>query len=307
MRNLLLWRLLAVVWSCAPFLAGCRWITPAPAGKPLLTPLTLATDAADLEVVLFRVPAGDSELGDTLWNQVDEQGFSADLRRELSANGLRAGLIGGQLPEVLSRRLSAGEDPTSPAATAAKMQGEAPVRRSRMQLHRGRPGKIVTSGIYDQISLLTLDDGQLHGKTYPKAQGLLVVQVDPQADGRVRLSLTPNLEYGEPRQQWVGDDGMFRLESGRPKQVFERLKTDIVLAPNQTLLLSSIPQRSGSLGHYLFTEPGSGRVEQKLLMIRLAKSKFDDLFAQAVAPAEPKPGNPPADGQKPTAIPVSVK
>ena len=115
----------------------------------------------------------------------------------------------------------------------------------------------------------------------------------------MRSSLTPNLEYGQPRQQWIGEDGMFRLESGKPKQVFERLKTETILSPNQTLLITSLPQRPGSLGHYLFTEPSSGRTEQKLLMIRLAQTKFDDLFAEAVAPAEPKPGKPPPDAHAP--------
>ncbi len=290
MPNRVLWRLLAVVWWCAPFSAGCHWFEPAPTGKSPLTPLSLSDDSADLEVVIFRFPAGDSELRDPLWNQIDEQGFSADLRREMAANGLRAGLIGGPLPEVLSRRLAAAEDQSTPTAKAAMLQGEPPVRRSRLQLHRGRPGKIVTSGTYDQLSLLTCDDGQVRGKTYSQAQGLLVMQVDPLAEGRVRVDLTPNLEYGTNRQQWVGEDGVFRLESGKPKQVFERLKTETTLAPNQTLVLSSLPQRPGSLGHYLFTEQRNGRLEQKLLLIRLAGTKFDDLFAQAVPPEEPKPG-----------------
>jgi hypothetical protein len=307
MPNSIPWRLLVVVWWCAPLSAGCHWLEPAPSAKSPLKPLSLAEDGADLEVVLFRFPAGDPDLGDPLWNQVDEQGVSADLRRELTANGLRTGLIGGPLPEVLSRRLTAAEDQNSPTAKAAQMQGEPPVRRSRLQLHRGRPGKIVTSGIYDQISLLTRDDGQVRGQTYPQAQGLLVGQVDPQADGRVRISLTPNLEYGANRQQWVGEDGVFRLESGKPKQVFERLKIDTILAPNQILLLSSIPERPGSLGHYLFTEKRDDRLEQKLLMIRLAGTKFDDLFAQAIAPKEPKPGEHPADASPAPPSPPAAK
>lgn len=287
MPNQFTWRLLVVVWWCAPLLAGCHLFEPAPTGKPLLSQLSLADDGADLEIVLFRFPGGDAELGEPLWNQIDEQAFSASLRRELTANGLRAGLIGGSLPAVLSSRLTTAENQNA----TARMQGEPPVRRSRLQLHRGRPGKIVTSGIYDQISLLTRDDGQVRGKTYSQAQGLLVIQVDPQADGRVRINLTPNLEYGVARQQWVGEDGVFRLESGKPKQVFERLKIDTILAPNQILLISSLPQRPGSLGHYMFNDARNDRLEQKLLMIRLAGTKFDDLFAQAVAPQDKKPSN----------------
>jgi hypothetical protein len=307
MPNPVLWRLLVVVCWCAPLMAGCHWLEPAPTGKSPLTPMSLSDDGAELEIVLFRFPAGDAELAGSLWNQIDEQGFPAEVRRELAANGLRVGRSGGALPDVLSRRLTAAEDQASPAATAARMQGEPPIRRSRLQLHRGRPGKIITSDIYDQISLLLSDDGQVRGKTYPQAQGLFVVQVDPQPDGRVRVVLTPNLEYGVNRQQWVGEDGVFRLDPGKPKQVFERLKIDTFLAPNQILLLSSLPQRPGSLGHYLFTDPHSGRLEQKLLLIRLAGTKFDDLFAQAVAPQEPKPGQPPPDSHSSSPSPGSAK
>lgn len=295
MRNPI-WRLLAVVWCCAPLAAGCHLLQPAPAGKSPLTPLTLSNDAADLEIVLLRFPIGDPDLNGSLWSQVDEQCFSGELRHEMAANGIRAGVVEGQLPDALSRRLAAADQANSPAVAAGRSQGEPPVNRSRLQLHRGRPGKVYTSNIYDQMSPLMLDDdGDLRGKTYPQAQSLLMLLVDPQGDGRVRLALTPNLEYGQPRQQFVGEDGMFRLESGKPKEVFERLKTEVVLAPNQVLLMTAMPKRSGSLGHYMFTESSSGRLDQKLLMIRLAQTKFDDLFADAVAPPEPKPGKPNSD------------
>jgi hypothetical protein len=100
----------------------------------------------------------------------------------------------------------------------------------------------------------------------------------------VSLSLTPELEYGDSRQTWTGQDGVFRLQSGKPLKTFDKLRLDVALASDQILVLTSLPQRSGSLGHYLFTEPRAGHVDQKLLLVRLAKTKFDDLFAEATQP-----------------------
>ncbi len=192
--------------------------------------------------------AGTCGARSTSWN------CQSAVRRELAVNGMRSGLIGGPLPDMLAKRLTIAEDQSTPAAAAAKLQSESPVRRWRLQAHRGRSGKIVASPVYDQLSLLTCEDGQVRGKTYSQAQGLFSILVDPQGDGRVRLSLTPELEYGDSRQQWVGQDGVLRLQSGKPKQTFDKLKLDIALAPNQTLVLSSLAQRPGSLGHYFFTE-----------------------------------------------------
>jgi hypothetical protein len=78
--------------------------------------------------------------------------------------------------------------------------------------------------------------------------------------------------------------------SGNNSWAKTRLKIDAVLAQDQTLLVTSIPERSGSLGRYLFSQSGPA-VEQKLLMIRLSESKFDDLFADAAA-GDVKPVNP---------------
>lgn len=295
MANWIGWRLSVVVWLCAPLAAGCSFLTAAPKSVTSpLAPIDLSNDGADLDVLFVRFPLGDPGLCRQLWGEVDELELPSAVRRELAANGMRCGLIGGPLPDMLAKRLTIAEDQSTPAAAAAKLQSESPVRRWRLQAHRGRPGKIVASPAYDQLSLLTCDDGQVRGKTYSQAQGLFSILVDPQGDGRVRLSLTPELEYGDSRQQWVGQDGVLRLQSGKPKQTFDKLKLDIALAPNQTLVLSSLAQRPGSLGHYFFTEPRAGQMDQKLLLIRLAGTKYDDMFAQAIRADSAKPTESPA-------------
>ncbi len=267
---------LLVVASSA--LTGCEFLHYAPKGESPLQPVTLTEDGAELELVFVAYPFNDPALNGSLWNEIDEQAIPADTRAALAANGIRVGVIGANMPAGLEQKIAEVQKQATPGAASAKISSDPAVRRWQMQIHRDQPGRVVASSVYDQLPLLFHEDGQVRGQTYPLAQGRLVVNVDPQADSRVRVSLTPELEYGEPRQQWIGEDGVLRLQSGKPKKLFDGLKLDVTLAANQTLALTSIADRQGSLGHYFFTEPKPGHLEQKLLLIRLSETKFNDLF-----------------------------
>jgi hypothetical protein len=277
-----------LAFAVAPWLAGCEAITFKPKGTSPLVPLELSNDAAEFEILFVRFPVGDPELNKTLWSDVDEQAVPAALRAELAANGLRAGLIGGHTPQVLATKLAAAEDNSTPTTAAARLEAEPAVRRSRMQIHRGQPGNIVASGVYDRVPLLVREEGQLHGDDYRNAQGEFVVEADPQADHRVKISLVPHWQFGEARQQIVGDNGMFQIQSGKRKKTFGKLKFEATLAPDQMLLVTSLPDRKGSLGDYLFTDHVGGHVDQKLLVIRLADTKCTDLFVEVNDAAERK-------------------
>jgi hypothetical protein len=259
---------------------GCEAITYKPKGASPLVPLELSDDSAELEIMFVRFPAGDPDLNGPLWSDVDEQAVPAALRAELATNGLRAGLTGGHTPRALAAKLAAAEDHSTPATAAARLEAEPAVRRSRIQIHRSQPGNIVTSGVYDQLPLLIRDEGQLHGETYRNAQGEFVIEADPESDGRVKLSLVPQWQYGETRQQIVGENGVFRVQSGKPKKTFGKLKFEVTLAPDQMLIITSLPDRKGSLGHYLFTEPTGGHLDQKLLVVKLTDTKSTDLSVQ---------------------------
>ena len=71
-----------------------------------------------------------------------------------------------------------------------------------------------------------------------------------------------------------------QLNTGRSREVFDRLAAQATLAPGEMLVFSSLPEREGSLGHYFFTEEHSGQLEQKLLVIRLSQTQHDDLFGE---------------------------
>jgi len=261
-------------------LAGCT--TPAVVGKSPLAPAQMSPDSCVLEVCFVRFPFGDREANQQLWQEVDEQQFPAELRRRLSRNGFRLGLLDGQIPAALSKLLEMKDESRPTAGTSqidlAELDSETPPVRRHLEIRAGQPKMIVTSGVYDQLPVLICESGELGGETYSQAQAVLVVKTFPQGDGRVRVELVPELQHGELRQRWVGQDGMWRLEAGRQQRVFEEMAFSATLSPGCMLLVSSLPDRPGSLGHHFFTED-NGKPEQKLLVLRLAQTQHEGLFS----------------------------
>ncbi len=264
-------------------LVGCTTLTQ-PKGKSPLAPVRMSPDSVVLEIFFVRFPLGDSEINGPFWEEIDEQHFAVERRQSLASNGFRVGLIGGHVPPMLAKLLELTDRPV-PSDQASRphtvsLDCEPTVLRRHLQVRAGRRSEIVASGIYDELPVLTCESGNLCGQTYAKGQGILAAKVLPQPDGRVRLELVPELHYGKPQQRWVGNQGMVRLEAGRKRHVFDDLALSATLSPGNMLVLASLPNRPGSIGHYFFTERTSGQLEQKLLIVRLAQTQHDDLFDQ---------------------------
>ncbi len=266
--------MVATAGSCSPL---------RPEGKSLLGRLQLPPDSVVLEIFFIRVPFGQPDANQVLWQQVDEQQLPNDLRRRLEQNGFRAGLISSQPPEVLSKLMELKDKPAPTPGMAsqlkiAEMDQEPRVVRRYLQLRFGKRSEIIASDVYDELPVLTREPGGVCGHTYPKAQGLLALQAAPEADGRERLNLVPEVHYGEPRQRYVGEGAALLLEAGRARKTFDDLTITAVLPPGHMLLISSLDSRPGTLGHQFFTSKSNGRLEQKLLLIRLAQAQHDDPF-----------------------------
>lgn len=241
----------------------------------------MPADSVVLEVFFIRFPVGEPEANVDLWREVDELQFPVELRQHLADNGFRLGLIGGQVPPALAKLLELEEKPPPGGAAGEVDVGDleqAPrVVRRHLSISAGRRKEIVTSGVYEELPVLIRESGRLRGQTYHKAQTLLAMKTYPQPDGRVRLELVPEIQYGQPRQRWVGDQGMFRLEAGRPRRALTEMRTSATLSPGSMLLMTCLPSRPGSLGHHFFTQD-DGQLKQKLLVVRLCQTQHN-LFA----------------------------
>lgn len=251
-------------------------------GKSPLRPLQMSPDSCALEIFFVRFPYGESEANGPLWNEVDEQQLPAELRQRLALNGFRTGLVGGQVPVPLAKLLGlkGRTAPTAPpnGTKVADLECDPQVVRSHRQVRAGRRTEIVCSDVYDELPVLISEPRGTYGESLSKAQGIFGVQATPETDGRVRLKLTPEIQHGENKSRWVRSEGALRIEPGKTKRVFDEMTFETVLSPGQMLVLSTMTNRPGSLGHKFFTRSSTGKTEQTLMVIRLAQTQHDDLF-----------------------------
>ena len=286
----------ALLLAAAVGAPGCHWGPQSAAhGESLLKPVGESEDSVELEIISVRYSPHDDELNSTLWNEIDEQQMPLAARRALAENGFRSGIVSGQLPASLAKVVATAEkQPDSVTEAAERLHQSSPVNRQRMQLHSGWRGEIVASNVYPELPLFTHEQGLVSGHTYQQAQGILSAKAKALGDRRITLHLVPELHYGQEHQTWISEDGRLLPQSGKPKHMFERLALDATLAADQMLVVAAMPDCNGTLGHYFFTEPQAGvdNVQQKLIIIRLAKTRYDDLFAPAAnVNVEPEHGS----------------
>jgi hypothetical protein len=260
-------------------IGGCT--KPLINGKSPLVPARMSPDSCVLDVFFVRVPFGDPQANEELWRELDEQHFPADVRGRLMRNGFRIGVADGQIPVALSNLLELGDKPAPEnevkGANLTDLSTKPRVMRQHMQVRAGRPSEIVASGMYEQLPVLLCESDNVSGETYNQAQGIFNLKVFPLPDGRVRIDMVPEVHHDQPQQRRVEDQGVMRLDFSRPKRVFEDMALSASLSPGGMLVMTSLPNRPGSLGHHFFTE-NEGRLEQKVLVIRISQTQHDGLF-----------------------------
>lgn len=269
-------------------LGGCSpWLHPAVSEKALPAPL-MSPETVILEVAFVHLTPDDSAIEAVTWQHVDEHMLAVEVRQRLAGNGLRAGVLGSQLPPELRRLVErtaqelteapAGDDVTTAETTTL-------ARNRRLQVRAGRRGKIVVSAVAPNISVLAKDDhGRVQGEAFRDAQCLFSLLANPSGDSRTKLQLTPEVEHGDLQNRWVPVDGALVQQVGKPRHVYEKLRLELALAPGQTLIVGPTEQ-AGGLGQHFFTlsVPSPRRT---LLLVRIAQTQQDDLFRQADSSTE---------------------
>jgi len=246
--------------------------------SPLSKP-GIPSDGAVLEVYFARFPYGQSDLNEPLWRQLDELVADRQLRRRQAAQGLRVGRVGGHMPAELERLLQLTSTPAAEGqAQQVDLQAEPTVTKRKLVVRGGSRSEVQASGVYESMPVFTKEDGALRGRTYEQAQGVFAITAFAQPDGRVTLELVPEVHYGQARNNFVGGEGIWRLQAGRPRQAFDELRERLTLSPGEMVVLGCLPDRLGSLGDYFFTDRTGGKREQKLLLIRLVQTPRDDTF-----------------------------
>ena len=254
-----------------PKTAGASGTAPRPVAQTL-----------PLEVFFIRCEQ-DHAGQDELWSRVDEQLIEEPVRRRLAANGLRAGILLGQLPEPILAPLeppvSAGDGGPPPPVNAA--DANPPVVRRVLRLLPGRESELVSlKSIADLVVLEQEEDG-LRGGNYVDAVPHFTLKAWPAADGRVRVDLVPVIRHGPMERSFVGEDGAFRVETSQRKRVFEALRCEVAVPADGLLVVGPAGDPGATLGDALFRPHGQGRQEPRLLALRPLTPGIDPMFTAA--------------------------
>jgi hypothetical protein len=270
--------------ACA--LAGCHaaFIAPPEAAlDKLLRPVTTSPESVKLEIFEARIPLDQDRQIETLWDQVDELCLDSDLRSRMLANGLRAGVVGGSLPDELSSLLGLTADPSEISAEEVVTAASAVPRVTQrvMQLNR-RDSKIIqVCDLREEAQILFNENDRLGGKTYLQVEGRYELRAESMPGQRVSVRLVPELHHGELRNRYSGgDQGKFLITPSREREAFEQLAMAVELLPGEMLVVGCLPQAESSLGGVLHMASANGRTERKFLMVRLLETPPSEILAK---------------------------
>ncbi len=274
--------------------SGCQPFTRAHVslkGRSPLQPAQASPDSVAMDIVWARFPANDPVLDDSAWQEIDETQIEPAVRRELINNGFRAGVISGAMPPAIAKIMHQDERPDAPPPVGdptpstkvqtAELLSEPIVHGRTTRLRRKQRTEIQASEVYASLPLLVRGGAELGGHTYEQAQAIYALRVDPQPDRSTLVELTPELHYGASRLRYSGEEGIMRQVMGRDREVFDRLRISVKLAPGESLVLMSLPDAGSRLGHYFHTVDSADGLRQKLILIRLAEVPPSDTFANA--------------------------
>ncbi|HEX2477142.1 MAG TPA: hypothetical protein VHK01_20470 [Lacipirellulaceae bacterium] len=268
--------------------SGCRIFIndDDPLGKSPLRPAAASPDSVAMEIIWARFPSDDSELNEAAWREIDETQIAPSVRRELTNNGFRVGVIGGAVPAAIARALGSGESQddepsTHNRAEAATLTAEPIVHGRIQQLRRNQRSEIQASEVYSSLPLLVNCGQELTGRTYSDAQAIYALRVDSQPDQTVMVELTPELHYGPAQLRFTRDDddlGILRQAPLREREVFSDLRMSVRLAPGEMLVLMGLRDAGSRLGDCFHSVESSEGRQQKLILIRLAEVPPSEMF-----------------------------
>ncbi len=282
----------ALLVSWLPGLSGCGVVlTTATVSTPqsILKGVRSGPNCVTLEIFQVRVPADDKQLAKELWQGADEQRLELALRNRLVSNGIRAGVIGGALPDALARSLNLQSEITeeSPDRVITDQSATPKVTRRVLQIKRNEPVTIQASEVQGAVNVLLNTESGLQGKSYQEVQGVYSLRAEAVPGQRVEVQLIPELQFGEMRNRYGGSDqGIFVVTPSRERKVFDEMKMRVGLAPGEMLLVTNISDAPGSLGNVFHAERRAEVAEQKLVLIRVLQIPDSEILADVSVSTE---------------------
>ena len=237
----------------------------------------MSPDSVVFELALLELSDTQQELVSGLWQEVDEQQIPAELRGKLAQDGFRCGVLGSQLPSWITQGLADRREQLQlDEATNTAVVSDLFAQR-RIQCRANQRRSVPVGVMCKELALA--GEGSQEAVKYADAQCHLSITAIPKSDGRVEIELVPEIQHGPPRLHWVGGDGLFRLDESRNSMRFDDLRVTVTLVPGQTLVLETLPAASGIGRAFAGNATESDSFRGRLVLLRLAQTQLDDLFA----------------------------
>ncbi len=262
----------------------------------LLPPRQLNPDSVLVETVFVRFPQAAAPDLAEIWNSTNESLLDIELRRRLDQNGLRVGLIVGELPWVIRQQLeSTGAKQTTDALEHVGLAADVDNKMRKLQCRAGRrKDLLVKPELVDPLTVITMrDDKHVIGETFERATVLFDLRAVPHGDGTATIELTPEIQHGDHRQTFRRNDFGVLPEMSRGLHVWNDLRIVAKLQPGQILLVASTAPAKALGSAFFVSKTAENLDEHVLLLLRLGETQLDELFApeiveQAHAMAERK-------------------
>jgi hypothetical protein len=222
-----------------------------------------------VQYAILERPVADPFLNDEIWKSVDSQVVSSESQSLLRDNGIRIGIMNGILPETLHQML----------------MNESALQRSRTLLV-GSPVVVPVSPVVPQCEFnLRSESG---GKTtlVKLEQAQLELDIVPQFEGdsALKLQLVPQIQHG--RRHWLplgATPSTFGLMGSRPMERYQSLLSEVILKPNDLLLVGSAYEWGDTLGGKCFINAAENP-RQRVLIIRAGRVQRNSPLLEPTTP-----------------------
>jgi hypothetical protein len=228
-------------------------------------------DVIQLDVAVLEAPVADPILNQDLWKLADELELAPETQALLEKNGLRIGQIGGIAPKELQALL------TSERSC---------VFSRRIQLRSGSPRSLVLGPALDQCHFVLHENVGDRPVNLGKGRYLLSVVPTLTSDtaggpigARTQLRFTPEIQLGSNDPTPTAVLSRIKSEANgwdsverRPTERYPNLAWDILVAPNDYVLIGTWYDRPNTLGWQSFVRPEESPPVQRLLVLRTTRS-----------------------------------
>ncbi len=265
---------------------GCaRWANEdrqPTASTQLFPAMRKSLDSVIVETVLVRFPLSANQELDEIWQQTDESVLDISKRKRLYENGLRAGLIVGEIPKAIRDRIEeTSYDQSTDALEHAGLAADVDNKMRQLHCRSGRRKElIVRRELPEPLTVISTQSGSVSGETFDQPTVLFELRAIPHGDQQATVELVPEIQHGEMKQSFVSSEFGMRPEFRRPRHAWRELNIPMKLAAGQVMLVAAtVPPKC--LGSAFFTTHTADQsVEHVLLMLRVAETQLDELFEE---------------------------